>query len=109
MASIPKALSPGEEEFALHCGIYKLSPVREYVFASPRKWAFDFAWPDQKIAVEIDGGTAFGKSRHSYGKGFEEDCRKYNAAALLGWRVLRLTTAMVNSGEAIDTIREALK
>jgi very-short-patch-repair endonuclease len=108
MAKIPKALSEGEEQFALHCKIYKLKPEREYVFAAPRKWAFDFAWPEKKIAVEIEGGTAFGKSRHSRGEGFEKDVRKYNAAALLGWRVLRFTTAMVVSGEAIDSVRVAL-
>jgi hypothetical protein len=31
-------------------------PTREYVFAPPRKWRFDFAWPDIKLAVEINGG-----------------------------------------------------
>jgi len=55
--------------------------------------------------VEIEGGTRFGKSRHSRGDGFERDARKYNAAALLGWRILRFTTAMVISGEAIDVVR----
>jgi len=108
MAKIPKKLSEGEEMFALHCSIYHLTPEREYKFADGRKWAFDFAWPEKKIAVEIEGGTAFGKSRHSRGEGFEKDVRKYNAAALLGWRVLRFTTAMVVSGEAIDSVREAL-
>jgi very-short-patch-repair endonuclease len=108
MAKIPKALSEGEEQFALHCQIYKLKPEREYIFAAPRKWAFDFCWPEKKIAVEIEGGTAFGKSRHSRGDGFVNDCRKYNTAAARGWAVLRFTTAMVISGEAVDTVREAL-
>lgn len=91
-----------------HCGVYGLSPIREHKFKLGRKWAFDFAWPDKMVAVEIEGGTAFGKSRHSQGNGFEEDCRKYNAAAIIGWRVLRFTTAMVNSAEAIDAVRKVL-
>lgn len=105
MSKIPKALSSGEELFALHCKSYGLQPEREYHFFMARKWAFDFAWPDRKLAVEIEGGTAFGKSRHSQGEGFANDCRKYNHAVVLGWYVLRFTTAMVTSGEAIDAVR----
>jgi len=108
MGKLPKKLSEGEEMFSLHCSIYHLTPEREFVFAEGRKWAFDFAWPEKKIAVEVDGGTKFGKSRHSRGDGYERDARKLNAASLLGWRLLRFTTAMVVSGEAIDTVREAV-
>jgi len=104
---VPKKLSEGEETFALHCSIYKLTPEREYQFCK-RKWLLDFAWPDKKLAVEVEGGTTFGKSRHSRGEGFEQDARKYNTAALLGWRILRFTTQMVVTGEAIDTVREAI-
>ena len=66
--------------------------VEEHRFAEPigRRWRFDFAWPDRMLAVEIDGGTYSG-GRHTRGSGFAEDCRKLNAAVLLGWRVLRLT------------------
>lgn len=101
-------LSPGEEEFALHCRAYGLTPVREYRFTPTRKFKFDFAWPDLMLAVEIEGGTRFGRSRHSRGDGFERDCVKYNLAALEGWKVLRFTTQMVHSGEAINTVREVL-
>lgn len=109
MQPTPKKLSSGEELFVLHCRAYKLEPVREYVFALPRKWRFDFAWPDLKLAVEIDGGTSFGKGRHSRGTGFENDCRKLNHAAMLGWRVMRFSTAMIVSGEGIDAVRETIK
>ncbi len=111
MSKIPKALSPGECEFALHCDIYKIEYLREVEFCPGRKWKFDFLihHPDTQIAVEIEGGTAFGKSRHSQGDGFEADARKYNTAALMGYTVLRFSTAMVKSGEAIDTIRELFK
>lgn len=105
---IPSALSRGEELFAIHCRCNNLTPVREYVFTPPRKWRFDFAWPDQKIAVEIDGGTWVGMSRHSRGHGYINDCRKFNAAAIGGWRVLRFTTEMVVSGEAMDRVRTML-
>jgi very-short-patch-repair endonuclease len=107
MSKLPKALSVGEETFALHCKAHNLTPEREYRF-SERGWLFDFAWPHQKVAVEIDGGTKYGMSRHSRGDGYENDCRKMNTAALAEWLVFKFTPAMVQSGEAIDTVRKAL-
>ena len=49
--SIPKALSPGECAFALHCQAEGLSPEREVVFAPPRKWRFDFYFPASRIPL----------------------------------------------------------
>jgi hypothetical protein len=74
--------------------------VRELVFAPPRKWRFDFAWQEQLVAVEIEGGSWI-TGRHTRGKAFEEDCDKYNEAAARGWRLLRFTTDQVNDGRAI--------
>lgn len=67
---------------------------KEFCFHPVRKWRFDFAIPEKKIAVEIEGGT-WKKSRHGYGKGFENDCIKYNEASILGWKLLRFTTGQV--------------
>ena len=67
-------------------------------------WRFDFAWPDRKIAVEIEGATWTG-GRHTRGSGFEEDCRKYNAATSLGWQVYRFTGSQVKSGQAVKFIK----
>jgi hypothetical protein len=105
---VPKVLSAGEETFALQCKAYDLRPEREYRF-SERKFKFDFAWPEFMVAVEVEGGTEWGRSRHSKGKGFEADCEKYNLAAILGWKVLRFSTRMVVSGEAIDLVRKLLQ
>ena len=55
-------------------------PVREFKFHPTRRWRFDFAWPDHKVAAEVEGGTWTG-GRHTRGSGFEKDCHKYNAAA----------------------------
>jgi len=106
---IPKQLSPGEEGFVLHCRSEGLSPEREVVFCPGRKWRFDFAFPEYKVAIEVEGGTSFGKSYHSRGDGFEKDCRKYNTAARLGWIVLRYSTAMVRSGEAIKEVAQVMR
>jgi hypothetical protein len=107
MSKTPKPGSPGEEMFALHCRA-EFHPVnqpeREYKFHPTRKWRFDFAWPNQMIAVEVEG-----RGRHQSFGGFEADAEKYNSAALLGWRVFRYTPAMVKSGSAINEIMEALR
>ena len=93
-----------EETFALHIRASKLiEPVREYAFAKPRRWRFDFAWPDQKLAVEVEGGV-WANGRHTRGSGFVADTEKYNTAALLGWKVLRFHGGAINDGTAIDTI-----
>ena len=100
-------MSEGEELFALHCKVKGLSPVREWSFAKPRRWRFDFSWPKEKLAVEIEGGTWI-QGRHNRGSSIEAEMEKYNTAALLGWTVLRFTPAMVKSGAAINLVLEAL-
>lgn len=82
-------------------------PHREYRFHPVRMWRFDFAYPEIKLAIECEGGT-WANGRHNRGSGFEEDCAKYNQAALLGWRVLRFTKSMIDSGQAIHAIRTAI-
>ena len=83
------------------------APVREWRFVSPRRWRWDMAWPDQLLAVEVQGGMYLG-GRHNRPRGYEGDCEKANAATLLGWRVLRFTPAMIEDGRAVATITEAL-
>ena len=82
---------------------------REYEFHPTRKWRFDFAWPDHMLAVECEGLVKPGlKSRHTTNSGFSKDCEKYNAAALMGYTVLRYTMDMIRSGVALQQIEEAL-
>lgn len=80
-------------------------PAAEYRFHARRKWRFDRAWPDQRIAVELEGGTWSG-GRHTTGAGYERDCEKYNAATVAGWRVLRVTATMLDRDPAaiIDAV-----
>ncbi len=75
-------------------------PTLEHRFAPPRQWRFDLAWPELKLAVECEGGIWTG-GRHTRGKGFEDDCVKYNAAALLGWTLLRFTGGMLSGPVAV--------
>lgn len=113
-----KRLSKGEETMALHIRAHKLpDPEREYKFHPTRKWLFDFCWPDKKVACEVDGGTRgfwnkktgvlmFGD--HATGQGVDDDNEKRNTAQLMGWMVLRVTTKQVQSGEAVQWVKQAL-
>jgi very-short-patch-repair endonuclease len=84
-----------------------LDPIRELRFALPRRWRFDFAWPDRKVAVEVEGGS-WVNGAHNRGAHFESDCTKYDEAALAGWLVLRVTGAMVADGRALALVKRAL-
>jgi len=70
-------------------------PVSEFKFHPERRWRFDYAYPEKKIAIEIEGGI-FTNGRHVRGKGFLNDLEKYNNAALLGWKLLRYTPSNID-------------
>jgi len=79
------------------------NPEREYRFHATRKWRFDFAWPDSKVAIEIDGGGfAFGGGKHMQPR----DLEKLNTAASLGWKVYRFTPEMIRKSQAIKFLLE---
>lgn len=97
----------GQPGFPIACKCHGLpEPTSEFVFAAPRKWRFDWAWPAAKIALEIEGGAWIG-GRHTRGKGYIADLEKYNAAATLGWLLVRATPQMVISGEVFEWLKVA--
>ena len=81
------------------------APVPEYKFAQEalgRKWQADLCFIDQRVIIEFDGGAwarRGGKKcptcgqtptgRHNTGTGFLKDMLKLDAAAALGYVVLR--------------------
>ena len=107
MGAVSPVKSLGEETLELQLRAYKVHGwVREYRFdeLDQRRWRFDFAWPEHRFAVEVDGGSWIG-GRHIRGTGFAKDAEKMEAAMLQGWTVYRVTTDMVTSGHAIEVIR----
>lgn len=80
---------------------------REFRFHPTRLWRMDYAWPDHRIGVEIEGGIWMkGKTgrggAHSLPTNILRDMEKQNAAHLLGWRVFRFTPGQLKSGEALS-------
>lgn len=96
------------------------SPTPEYQFALPRKWAFDWCWPDRMLALEVEGGL-YGRGKacpvchrkapgaHSSIERMVKDLEKYNEAALLGWRVLRGQPDDLKTGAVFGLLERAFK
>lgn len=84
------------------------APVREHRFHPDRKWRFDYAWPAVKVALEVEGGI-WTRGRHTRPKGFLADIEKYNAAAVMGWRVLRCTPETLVSEATVSMLVIAIR
>lgn len=86
----------------------KLEAVKEYRFHPVRRWRFDYAIVEHKIAIEVEGGV-FTQGRHTRPLGFLGDIEKYNNATTLGWSVLRVTPDSLISSQTLGLIRETIK
>lgn len=100
-----KAPSRLETELAGHLSVMGLKPESQYRFHPERRWRLDFAFPDLRIGVEIDGGIFAAENggevgKHARGAGRCNDMEKRNAAAELGWVILNYGPPHVRSGEA---------
>jgi len=106
-----------ERELFRQIGLSELpAPVPELNFAKAlkRRFRFDFAWPDQMVAAEVDGGRYMVR-RNKQGAMVpigqhmsEADYEKLNLAVLLGWRVLRFSPQMIRTGKALKVLEEVL-
>lgn len=72
-----------------------IQPEAEYPFDKHlgRKHRFDWAFPDYKVAIEVEGNAwaVAGGGRHM----MDKDLEKYNIAATLGWSILRFSPGML--------------
>lgn len=83
------------------------APEREVRFHPSRRWRCDMAWRQQRVALDVQGGT-YVEGKHSRGKGQANDAEKGNEAQLLGWLFLLATVDHVRSGQALGWIERAL-
>jgi hypothetical protein len=82
-------------------------PVTEHVFHPTRKWRWDFAWPEEMLALEVDGGN-FVQGAHVRGARILLTHEKLNAAAVLGWRILYCVPRNLCTEEMIATLKSLL-
>ena len=81
--------------------------VREHEYAEGRKLRADFAWPEERLLVEVVGGIYTGQA-HGSVSGILKDIDRLNEATLNGWRLLRVTPKMIKTGEALELVEKAL-
>jgi len=97
-----------EVKFLLMLKARKLPiPVQEHRFHEVRKFRLDWAWPEHKLGLEVDGGVWTGGA-HGRGTGIVRDQEKTNLAATEGWRILRVMPSTLATDATIDTIERAL-
>lgn len=130
-----------EELFAAQCRSFRLPRFeQQHYFAKciKRRWRFDFAFPDYKLAVEIEGlvvrrvwsaelegggpvtikgyvanvknvqAITVAMGGHATPTGFREDAEKYNTAVMLGWNVIRFLQNDVKPEHAITMTQRVL-
>lgn len=83
------------------------TPAKEFRFHPERRWRFDYAWPNWRVAVEIEGGI-WNRGAHVRGAHFLSDCEKYNSAGKIGWRVFRFSPQQLKKGEAQTFMKTVL-
>jgi hypothetical protein len=97
--------SQGEEELARQLFALKIPFEQQFRWNPNRRFKADF-----RVAgwlIEVEGGAWNGG--HRRGAEANKDCERHNDAMLLGFRTLRFTPYMVESGEAIECIETALR
>ncbi len=83
------------------------APVPEYQFLPGRKFRMDYAFVEQRLCVEINGGRwQSGGGRHNTAA----DYHKIQTAVALGWRVFPVLPEQLRDDPhtVFDLLREAL-
>ena len=82
-------------------------PTLEFRFHPVRRWRFDIAFPEQKVALECHGAV-YAQGHHTRGAGFEDDREKMNEAQIMGWTVLEYSSGQVSAGIPILDLKRVL-
>lgn len=83
---------------------------RQYRYIPGRQFRADFAWPVQRLIVEVQGGVFTGQAHGSI-SGVVKDIERLNVATLHGWAILRFVPSQVydDIAETLDLIENVLK
>lgn len=105
------ATKPSHDFFtALVKSDLKVEIVKEYKFLENRRFRFDYAIPEYKIAVEVEGGIWMkGGGAHSRPQNILRDMEKYTLANIEGWVVIRRTPSDLIKNDTIHLIKKAIQ
>jgi len=111
-ATNPKGMSVEAIKFRVWCKDNGLPmPHVDYRFDSETGSAMeiDYAWPEEKVGLESQGGIWRNGGGAHQGKGHIRDMRKLNRAQELGWHVLQCVPDDLFSPLTLDMVRRALE
>ncbi|HEX5614425.1 MAG TPA: type IV toxin-antitoxin system AbiEi family antitoxin domain-containing protein [Acidimicrobiia bacterium] len=111
-ADVLLARTPGlaDRESVLEDRVYEVIraaglplPVPQFrITIGGRRRRIDFAYPDQRIAIEVDGYDV-----HRTRSAFDDDRARGNEIVLAGYRLLRFTSRSTDA-EIVDQVRRAI-
>lgn len=87
-------------------GLPRATP--EHRIVEGRKFAWDWAWPEQKVCLEVQGGN-WARGAHARGAGLLRDYEKLNLATCQGWRCLMVTPDQLCSPETMTLLDQVLR
>jgi len=109
--SNPTKPSPAEDDLA---SVFRKEKIvgwkRQYKYVPGRRFSADFAFPVQKLVVEVDGGV-YTRRAHGSVSGIIADMKRSNLAAMNGWRVMRFRPDEIAKTPAmiIEQVKAALE
>lgn len=100
-----------QKKFAADLKLLKIYGfLQEYsIPGTSRKFKYDFADPNIKIAVELNGGIWRGKGAHNTPAALARDYEKINEAQRLGWKIFVFTGEQVQAGHAAQYLERVIR
>jgi very-short-patch-repair endonuclease len=98
---VPRPKLSNEETLALQLAEAGVRLERQYAWLKGRKYRADFADPELRLIVELEGAAHRLKGR------FRDDIRKSQDAIINGWSLLRIASDQVRLNAAVSVIKQA--
>ncbi len=84
--------------------------TEQFYYAKPRRFRADFAFVEQRLLVEIEGGVYTGEGHGGDYSGMVNDLRRSRHASAHGWRVFRISRPCLEKEpvQVFELLRESL-
>lgn len=99
----PSKKSELEGQLELQLKAAKIQVVSQHRPVQERKWTLDFAIPERKFGIEVQGGV------HRIRDKFTRDIEKRAELRLAGWTVVEVDGESIRDGRALGWIERFLK